>query len=120
MLFMCLLFLFSLETFAQKLTVKGIVKDVFGEAVIGATVLVVNDDTSTGTVTDIDGNFILENVPDGSMLEVRYIGYISQRQKVEGNKFSCFFFKRRFQNVGRSSSGRLWCTKKISCNCFHR
>ena len=83
MLFMCLLFLFSLETFAQNLTVKGIVKDVFGEAVIGATVLVVNDDTSTGTVTDIDGNFILENVPDGSMLEVRYIGYISHRPSVE-------------------------------------
>lgn len=93
MLFMCLLFLFSLETFAQNLTVKGIVKDVFGEAVIGATVLVVNDDTSTGTVTDIDGNFILENVPDGSMLEVRYIGYISQRQKVEGNKFLVFSLK---------------------------
>lgn len=86
MLSVYLLFLFSLGAFAQNLTVKGVVKDVSGEGIIGATVNVSNN-ASIGTITDVDGNFLLDNVPNGSLLEVRYIGYVSQQKKVEGNKF---------------------------------
>lgn len=46
-----------------------------GEPVIGASVLVKG--TQNGTITDIDGRFVLE-VPDGAVLQVSYIGMQSQ------------------------------------------
>lgn len=59
-------------------TVTGTVTDAeTGEALIGANVLVLG--TSTGTVTDFDGNFELQ-VPDGTTtLEISYTGYSSQQ-----------------------------------------
>ena len=65
----------SLGAFAQ-ITVQGLVKDATGEGVIGASIRVVG--TSIGTVTDFDGNFELQNVPSGAMLQVSSIGYITQ------------------------------------------
>jgi len=52
--------------------VKGQVLDPSGEPVIGATVKVKG--SKTGTVTDLDGNFLLSAAP-GAMVEVSYIGY---------------------------------------------
>jgi len=51
-----------------------------GEAIIGANLLVAG--TSTGTITDIDGNYSLD-LPEGThLIEVTYTGYASQSFKV--------------------------------------
>ena len=70
-----LLALFSVELFAQKtITVTGNVKDNnLGEPVIGAVVFVKG--TSIGTVTDVDGDFKLTDVPADATLSVSAMGY---------------------------------------------
>lgn len=70
----------SVGAFAQNM-VKGTVKDASGEPIIGASVLI--DGTSTGTVTDLDGNFTL-NVKPGQTLTISYIGY--QKQQVTASE----------------------------------
>ena len=65
----------SVGVFAQNIVVKGHVKDATGETIIGASVKVAG--TSTGTVTDFDGNFTL-NVKKGANLIISYIGYTSK------------------------------------------
>ena len=64
--------LLSLGCYAQNITVKGIVKDAkFGDPIIGASVL--QQGTTNGTITDMDGNFVLD-APKGATLEISYIG----------------------------------------------
>lgn len=75
----CLMFFFSLGAFAQQQTVKGIVKDVSGEPIIGASVVVKG--TSNGVITDFDGNFTIPNVPEGSVIDISFIGYVTQSVK---------------------------------------
>jgi len=58
--------------FAQSQTVKGTVVDQANEPVIGATVSV--DGTKKGTVTDMDGNFIISDVPAGAKVTISYLG----------------------------------------------
>lgn len=72
---------FDLLEVAQqnKKQIKGKVVDATGEAVIGANVL--EKGTTNGVITDIDGNFVL-NVSTGAILEISYIGYVSQTVKV--------------------------------------
>ncbi|MBQ8673661.1 MAG: TonB-dependent receptor [Bacteroides sp.] len=80
-----LLFFFSFGLFAQQqLTVKGVVKDELGEPIIGASVAT-ND--GKGGITDIDGNFAIPGVTDGTTLKVSYVGYVTQDVKVQGTKF---------------------------------
>lgn len=55
---------------------QGIVKDATGESVIGASVIVKG--TTNGTITDIDGNFSLSNVKKGDVIEISFVGYITQ------------------------------------------
>lgn len=62
----------SLSAVAQQVTVKGHVKDATGESVIGANVLIKG--TTTGTITDFDGNFTL-NAPKGAILSISFVGY---------------------------------------------
>ena len=71
----CLLFFFSIGMFAQQ-TVKGIVKDVTGEPIISASVLVKG--TNNGTITNLDGAFSLSNVEEGVEIEITYVGYLPQ------------------------------------------
>lgn len=73
------MFFFSLGAFAQQQTVKGIVKDVSGEPIIGASVVVKG--TSNGVITDFDGNFTIPNVPEGSVIDISFIGYVTQSVK---------------------------------------
>ncbi|NLZ96316.1 MAG: TonB-dependent receptor [Bacteroidales bacterium] len=76
--------LMSFSLIAQNITVKGTVTDnVFKEAVIGATVMV-KGNTSQGTVTDIDGNFTLNDVPTDATLIISYVGYALQEVPVNG------------------------------------
>ena len=57
--------------------ITGTVKDNNGEPVIGANVSVKG--TTNGTITDVDGNFSLENISD--IIVISYIGYTSQEIK---------------------------------------
>ena len=64
----------------QKIKISGIVKDVNGAPVVGATVK--EKGTSNGTITDIDGIFMLE-VQENALLDISYIGFKSQQLKVQ-------------------------------------
>lgn len=65
----------SVNTFAQQIVVKRIVKDTTGEPIIGANVIVKG--TTNGTITDFDGNFLL-NANKGDIIIISFIGYRSQ------------------------------------------
>ncbi len=67
---------------AQTLTIKGTVVDVSSEPIIGASVLV--EGTTNGSVTDLDGNFTLNNVPEKGKIVISFIGYQSQTLNVKG------------------------------------
>ena len=66
---------------AQAQTVKGVVKDQNGDAVIGATVKVLG--SRGGTVTDSKGQYSIE-APSGSILSVSYIGYLTKQIRLRG------------------------------------
>ena len=68
---------------AQNLTVRGTVTDKNNEPVIGATI-VVEGELSRGTVTDIDGNYVLPNVPGNAKLVFSYVGMKKQIVPVNG------------------------------------
>lgn len=67
----------------KKVNVTGVVKDKTGEPIIGASVIEIG--TSNGTITDFDGNFSL-SIPNGSKIQVSYIGYKSQTIQAVGEK----------------------------------
>ena len=60
----------------------GMVVDQNGETVIGASVVVKG--TTNGTITGIDGDFTLNNVKTGDVIQISYIGYITQEVVWEG------------------------------------
>lgn len=66
---------------AGTLTIKGRVLDNNGQPIVGAAV--VQKGTTNGTVTDIDGNYVL-NAPANSELSVSFIGYDSATEAVGG------------------------------------
>lgn len=73
--------------FGQARTVTGTVVDEFGEPVIGANILIKG--TTTGAITDMDGNFSITGVTDQSVLVVSYIGYATQEIPAQGqSKFN--------------------------------
>ena len=63
----------------NEVTVKGVVKDANGEAIIGASVIE-KGNAKNGTVTDIDGNYTLK-VKRGATLTISYIGYVSKETR---------------------------------------
>lgn len=69
--------------YAQKRIVSGQVKDAQGEPIIGANVIVKG--TTNGAITDLDGNFSLPDVEQGSTVEISFIGYLSQSITVSGD-----------------------------------
>lgn len=73
--------LVSIITFAQGITVKGVVIDETDIPLIGATVQVKGG--QAGAATDLDGNFTL-TVNKNATLVVSYIGYLTQEVKVQG------------------------------------
>ena len=80
-LFLLMLAVTSTMAWAQG-NVSGKVVDATGEPVIGASVVVKG--TTTGAVTDIDGNFSIPNVPRNANLEISYIGFKTQSVSVSG------------------------------------
>lgn len=76
-----LLLFLSTIAFAQS-KITGTVKDASGEPLIGVSVVEVG--TTNGTVTDIDGNYVL-NVKPGAKLKVSYVGFTPQEIKAGNN-----------------------------------
>lgn len=74
----------------QAKTVTGTVTDVSGEPIIGANIRIKG--TTTGTITDIDGNFSIEAEPQ-SVIEVSYIGYLTQETVINNPKSIRFLLK---------------------------
>lgn len=66
----------------QKKQISGKVMDENGEPVIGANIM--EKGTTNGTITDIDGNFVLQ-VPENAVLQISYIGYLTTEVTV-GNR----------------------------------
>ena len=73
----------GMEIVQQQVKVSGVVKDVTGEPVIGASVL--EKGTSNGIITDINGNFSLAVNP-GATLVISYIGYKTQEVQAVAGK----------------------------------
>ena len=84
---------------------KGVVKDNQGETVIGASVVVKG--STNGTITGLDGDFTLNNVKRGDVIQISYIGYVSQEVVWQGTPL-----ERGFPDVGRSRGGRLRLAEK--------
>ncbi len=55
--------------------ITGTIKDELGEGMVGVNILLKG--TNTGTTSDYDGNFSIE-VPPNAVLEISYIGFLSQ------------------------------------------
>ncbi|MGE4332477.1 MAG: SusC/RagA family TonB-linked outer membrane protein [Macellibacteroides sp.] len=66
----------------QKASVKGQVKDANGEALVGVNVTVKG--SQTGTVTDLDGNFVLPNTGTDATLIFSYIGFQRKEVRLDG------------------------------------
>ncbi|WP_299549263.1 TonB-dependent receptor [Seonamhaeicola sp.] len=73
----------SLSVYAQTTDVNGTVVDDTGMPIPGANVIVKN--TTTGTVTDFDGNFTLSGIDVGAVLSISYIGYITKEITVQNS-----------------------------------
>ncbi|MBF6628103.1 MAG: TonB-dependent receptor [Proteiniphilum sp.] len=80
LLTLCSLFTLVLPAQERK-TITGTITDTSGETIIGASVFVKG--TTLGTVSDIDGHFMLE-VADDAVLTISYIGYLTQEISLEG------------------------------------
>ena len=79
--------LFSMPALAQtqgSITVTGYVKDATGESLIGATVQVKG--VTGGTITDVDGNYMLKNVPARGILVFSFVGMQNKEVAVNGKK----------------------------------
>ena len=59
--------------------VSGSIVDSNGEPIIGASIVVTG--TTNGTISDLDGKYTLDNVPENATLDVSYIGYTTQSLK---------------------------------------
>lgn len=70
------------EITQQKSTCTGVVKDATGETVIGASVMVKG--TTNGTITGLDGDFSIPNVDNGAIIQISFVGYITQEVKWNG------------------------------------
>lgn len=69
---------------AQGRTIQGTVEDSSGEPLTGATVIIVG--SKDGVITDIDGNFRLNNVKNSDKIRVTYVGFVPQEVTVGNQK----------------------------------
>ncbi|WP_291867832.1 TonB-dependent receptor [Maribacter sp.] len=73
---------FGITSAIAQTEIQGHVKDISGLPIIGANILITG--TTTGTVTDFDGNFILEADVEGvQTLQVSYLGFSKEEQEVQ-------------------------------------
>mgnify|MGYP002969088084 FL=1 len=72
----------SVSISGRNVKASGLVVDAEGEPIIGATIK--RPGASTGTITDVDGHFSID-VPEGSILQISYIGYEDREVKASAN-----------------------------------
>ena len=107
-----MLFSFVTASAQKGITVRGTVLDSNGETIIGASV-VLKGNNSIGTISDIDGNFVLTVPNEKSTLIGSYVGG-GRSEQVQ------HYFDRRQQQSSRSSSCRLRTTEESECGrCYH-
>ncbi len=82
-LFFTFAWMLSLAMFAQNITVRGTVLDAYNEPVIGGTVIEAGN-PSHGTITDIDGNYVISDVPSNASLQFSYVGMKTQVVPING------------------------------------
>lgn len=80
--FVALFSVLAITASAQSKSVSGTVVDKAGEPVIGASVVVKG--TTNGTITDFDGNFSLQGVPNDGTIQISFVGYKTQDVSVAG------------------------------------
>jgi len=73
---LAIIFLSAHNAFAQSKTINGLVTDVSGETLPGVTVMMQN--TTTGTITDFEGKYTLQNVQAADQLVFSFIGMTTQ------------------------------------------
>ncbi len=66
----------------QTITVKGTIKDKDNEPIIGATVII--EGSTIGTITDMDGKYVLSNTPSNGVLIFSFIGFKTQKITIAG------------------------------------
>ena len=81
LMFLVVVVLCASSSMAQK-KVTGTIVDGAGDPIIGASVMVKG--TSNGSVTDFDGNFTINNVPENGTLVFSYVGYRTQSISAAG------------------------------------
>lgn len=70
----------NFNAFSQNISVKGHVIDQNGEPLTGVAVMVKG--TTTGTITDIDGAYVVNAPSSSSVLQFSYVGYITKEETV--------------------------------------
>lgn len=78
--FLCM---YSIGIFAQNIDITGTVMDTQDEPLIGVTLKIV-EQSERGTITDINGQYTLTNIPSNAKIEVSYVGMRSQIIDVNG------------------------------------
>ena len=72
-----------MDALQQSDACTGVVKDALGESVIGASVIVKG--TTNGSITDLDGNFTIMGVKKGDIIQISYVGYVTQEIVWDGS-----------------------------------
>lgn len=81
----------------QTRTISGVVTDDLGEFLIGVNVTIKG--TTIGTITDINGNFTLQQVPDNSTLVLSYVGYITHEIRISNQNIYAIILKEDAQSL---------------------
>ncbi len=102
----------TFETIQQdQKTITGTIKDVEGEAIIGANVI--EKGTTNGTITDFDGNFTL-NVSNNAILQISYIGYVDQDVSIQNKNVIDIILKEDTQTLDELVVVGFGTQKKLS------
>ena len=80
-------FLLQLNTSSAQVSISGLVKSIEGEAIIGASVALIDKGPIKGGITDFDGRFLLVDIPSGRYtLAISYSGYATVEQSINIRK----------------------------------
>jgi iron complex outermembrane receptor protein len=114
------MFLFSFSFFAQEVEIKGIITDQDNQPLPGVTVVV--EGTSRGATTDFDGNYTIK-VEKGETLLFSYVGFDSQKIKIENNTTINVTLKMGMQLdsvviIGSRSPGRTTVNSAVAIDVF--
>lgn len=83
----------------KKHKVTGVIKDANGEPIIGASIM--EQGSSNGTITDLDGHFTLETTDD-AVLAITYIGYDKQTVRVNGRNNIAIMMKENVKQLSET------------------